>query len=164
MVDLNDKIARIPDFPPKLRILLEHMILSHHGELEYGSPKVPVFLEALLLHHLDNLDSKMECMRAAIARDRNVDGCWTAYNSALDRSVLKKARFLDEGVAETASQSASEAVSQNGAEPAGPPVASAEPPESHAVEAPRPSATEPRRAERAPSAFAEKLQQAWRSQ
>ncbi len=161
---LNDKIARVPDFPPKLRILLEHMILSHHGELEYGSPKVPVFLEALLLHHLDNLDSKMECMRAAIARDRNVDGCWTAYNSALDRSVLKKARFLDEGVAETASQSASEAVSQNGAEPAGPPVASAEPPESHAVEAPRPSATEPRRAERAPSAFAEKLQQAWRSQ
>jgi len=161
---LNDKIARVPDFPPKLRILLEHMILSHHGELEYGSPKVPVFPEALLLHHLDNLDSKMECMRAAIARDRNVDGCWTAYNSALDRAVLKKARFLDEGVAERASQAAGEAVSQNGTEPAGPPVVSAEPPELHAMETPRPSATEPRRTERAPSAFAEKLQQAWRSQ
>lgn len=161
---LNDKIAQVPDFPPKLRILLEHMILSHHGELEYGSPKVPVFPEALLLHHLDNLDSKMECMRAAIARDRNVEGCWTAYNPALDRSVLKKARFLDEGVAEPASKAAVEPASQNGAEPAVPPVASPDPPELHAVETPRPTATEPRRVERAPSAFAEKLQQAWRSQ
>jgi 3'-5' exoribonuclease len=161
---LNDKIARVPDFPPKLRILLEHMILSHHGELEYGSPKVPVFPEALLLHHLDNLDSKMECMRAAIARDRNVDGCWTAYNAALDRSVLKKARFLDEGIAEPASQAAGEPVSQNGPEPAGAPVVSPDAPESHAVETPQPGTTEPRRAERAPSAFAEKLKQAWRSQ
>jgi len=167
---LNDKIARIPYFPPKLRILLEHMILSHHGELEYGSPKVPVFPEALLLHHLDNLDSKMECMRAAIARDRNVDGCWTAYNAALDRAVLKKARFLDEGgdegVTEPASQAPAEPVSQNGTgtEPAGSPVVSPDAPELHAVETPQPGTTEPRRAERAPSAFAEKLQQAWRSQ
>jgi 3'-5' exoribonuclease len=145
-------------------VLLEHMILSHHGELEYGSPKVPVFPEALLLHHLDNLDSKMECMRAAIARDRNVEGCWTAYNPALDRSVLKKAQFLDEGVVEPASQAAIEPVSQNGPEPGGPPVASPEPPELHAVETTRPAATEPRRTERAPSAFAEKLQQAWRNQ
>ena len=65
---LNEKIAQVPDFPPKLRTLVEHMIVSHHGEMEYGSPKVPVFPEALLLHHLDNLDSKMECMRAAVAR------------------------------------------------------------------------------------------------
>src|SRR5579872_401922 len=93
---IGDKIAVIPDFPPKLRSLLEHMIVSHHGELEYGSPKVPVFPEALLLHHLDNLDSKMECMRAAIAKDRNVEGCWTMYNSALDRSVLKKQRYFEE--------------------------------------------------------------------
>src|ERR1051326_5403558 len=93
---LNEKIGRIPDFPPKLRILIEHMILSHHGELEFGSPKVPVFPEALLLHHLDNLDSKMECMRAAIAKDRNVEGCWTVYNPALERTVLKKARFVGE--------------------------------------------------------------------
>ena len=66
-----------PDFPPKLRVLVEHMILSHHGELEYGSPKLPLFPEALLLHHLDNLDSKMECMRALVAKDRLVEGDWT---------------------------------------------------------------------------------------
>ena len=46
------------------------MILSHHGEMEFGSPKVPLFAEAMLLHHLDNLDSKMECMRAMVDKDR----------------------------------------------------------------------------------------------
>ena len=74
---IDDKIRAIPDFPERLRTLLQHMILSHHGELEYGSPKVPLFPEALLLHHIDNMDSKMECMRAFIERDRLVDGCWT---------------------------------------------------------------------------------------
>ena len=60
----------MPGFPPKLRSLVEHMLISHHGELEFGSPKVPIFPEALLLHHLDNLDSKMEAMRVALCRDQ----------------------------------------------------------------------------------------------
>jgi 3'-5' exoribonuclease len=81
-------------FPPKLRNLLEHMILSHHGQLEFGSPKVPVFPEALLLHHLDNLDSKMETMRASIERDKPLPGEWTGYNAALERSVLDKSKYL----------------------------------------------------------------------
>src|SRR5579864_3445158 len=93
---LNEKLQRFPDFPAKLRVLVEHMIVSHHGELEFGSPKVPLFPEALLLHHLDNLDSKMECMRSMIARDRHVEGCWTGYNASLERSLLKKAKYLDE--------------------------------------------------------------------
>src|SRR4029077_6967488 len=93
---LNEKLQRFPDFPPKLRVLLEHMIVSHHGELEFGSPKVPLFPEALLLHHLDNLDSKMECMRSMIARDRHVEGCWPVSNPSLKRAVLKKARFWEE--------------------------------------------------------------------
>ncbi len=71
------------------------MILSHHGELAFGSPKVPLFPEALLLHHLDNLDSKIECMRGLLERDRSVEGMWTAYCPPLDRSVLKKRKFLD---------------------------------------------------------------------
>ncbi len=66
------------------------MILSHHGELEFGSPKVPLFPEALLLHHLDNLDSKMECMRGQIEKDRLVEGVWTGFNPALGRAALKK--------------------------------------------------------------------------
>ena len=77
-------------------MLVEHLIVSHHGELEFGSPKVPLFPEALLLHHLDNLDSKMECMRALAEKDRHVEGCWTGYNASLERSILKKAKYLED--------------------------------------------------------------------
>ncbi len=90
---LASKFDQVPGFPPKLRMLVEHMIISHHGELEFGSPKVPAFPEALLLHHLDNLDSKMEAMRIALSRDR-VEGEFTGWISALERIVLKKDRFL----------------------------------------------------------------------
>jgi 3'-5' exoribonuclease len=92
---VDDKIRGLPEFPPKLRLLLEHIILSHHGELEFGSPKVPVFAEALLFHHLDNLDSKMEAMRCAVERDRQVEGEFTGWIHALERSILRKDRFLN---------------------------------------------------------------------
>jgi 3'-5' exoribonuclease len=93
---VEDKLRLVHGFPDKLRDLLLHMIASHHGELAYGSPKVPQFPEAMLLHHLDNLDSKMECMRGMIERDRQIEGVWTGYSNALDRSILKKNKFLDE--------------------------------------------------------------------
>ncbi|MGD0617603.1 MAG: OB-fold nucleic acid binding domain-containing protein [Bryobacteraceae bacterium] len=96
---IDEKLAQVPGFPEDTRALLAHMIISHHGELEFGSPRVPLFPEALLLHHLDNVDSKMECMRAAIARDRHSTGCWTGYVPPLERTVLKKARYLDPGPA-----------------------------------------------------------------
>jgi len=92
---IEEKLRSVPDFPAPLRDLLLHMILSHHGELAFGSPKVPVFAEALLLHHLDNLDSKMEHLRGLVQKDRLVTGVWTGYSPALERSVLKKSRFLD---------------------------------------------------------------------
>ena len=90
-----EKLRGLPAFPPALRSLVEHMILSHHGKLEYGSPKVPQFPEALMLHYLDDMDSKMECMRALVEHDRQVEGCFTAYNGPLERSVLKKDLFLN---------------------------------------------------------------------
>ncbi len=99
MVDA--KLDQLPNFPPKLRMLVEHMILSHHGVLEYGSPKVPLFLEALLLHHLDNLDSKMESMRVAVNRDAS-ENDFTGWIAPLERVVLKKDRFLSEDPAPTA--------------------------------------------------------------
>jgi 3'-5' exoribonuclease len=92
---VGDKLRGLPDFPPALRSLVEHMILSHHGRLEFGSPKLPQFPEALLLHYLDDMDSKMEAMRALIESDRQVEGCFTVYNVALERPVLKKERFLN---------------------------------------------------------------------
>ncbi|MEO8595090.1 MAG: HD domain-containing protein [Candidatus Solibacter sp.] len=92
---VGDKLRALPEFPPLLRSLVEHMILSHHGRLEFGSPKLPQFPEALLLHYLDDMDSKMEAMRALIANDRQVEGCFTGYNSALERAALKKDRYLN---------------------------------------------------------------------
>ncbi len=92
---LGDKVREVPDFPPKLRTLLEHMIISHHGELAFGSPKVPVFPEALLLHHLDNLDSKMEAMRSALKRDAVAQGEFTGWIPSLERVILRKERFFE---------------------------------------------------------------------
>ena len=93
---VGDKLRDIPDFPPKLRSLVEHMIISHHGQLDYGSPKTPVFPEAILLHYLDDMDSKMECMRNLIETDRQLSGNFTSYSSILDRMLLKKDRYLAE--------------------------------------------------------------------
>ncbi len=93
---LEKKAEQVPGFPPKLKMLVEHMIASHHGQLDFGSPKVPLFLEAMLLHQLDNLDSKMETIRVAIQRDSLMDGNWTAWASSLERTILKKQRFLAE--------------------------------------------------------------------
>jgi 3'-5' exoribonuclease len=91
-----EKLAAMPDFPPRLRTLVEHMILSHHGRLEFGSPKLPQFPEAMLLHYLDDLDSKMECMRQMVDRDRQVEGLFTGYSAAMERSILKKTKYLEE--------------------------------------------------------------------
>jgi len=92
---VTDKLRGLPDFPPRLRSLVEHMILSHHGQLEFGSPKLPQFPEALLLHYLDDMDSKMEAMRALIENDRQVEGCFTSFSPALERTALKKDRYLN---------------------------------------------------------------------
>jgi 3'-5' exoribonuclease len=82
------------------------MIVSHHGKLEFGSPKLPQFLEALLLHYLDDMDSKMQCMRTLIDQDRQVEGHFTGYNTSLERTVLKKAKFMSNEPATTDRQSA----------------------------------------------------------
>jgi 3'-5' exoribonuclease len=103
---VSDKLRALPDFPPELRVLVEHMILSHHGQLEFGSPKLPQFPEALLLHYIDDLDSKMECMRSLIQNDRQVEGCFTTYHPALARPALKKDRYLN-GTPRGTSESAS---------------------------------------------------------
>ena len=60
------KIHQIPDFPAGLKDELEHIILSHHGKLEFGSPKEPMFAEAMVVNFLDEMDSKLEAVRAAV--------------------------------------------------------------------------------------------------
>jgi 3'-5' exoribonuclease len=92
---LQERLAQIPGFPDELKILIEHMIISHHGQYEYGSPKLPMFPEALMLHYLDDLDSKMEAMRAQFAREAELPGAWTSYNPSLGRPLLNSRKFLD---------------------------------------------------------------------
>jgi 3'-5' exoribonuclease len=149
---VEDTIREVQGFKPTVRDLLLHMILSHHGSLEYGSPKVPVFLEAMLLHQLDTMDAKMECMRASIERDRQVEGVWTAYIGPLERSVLKKEKFL---------QSVDDATTAASTPPATSAVAAdsqQQPAQSHPQQQPQQQAA----AKRQPSAspFASKLQEA----
>ena len=91
---LQAKIALVPGFPDELKILLEHMIISHHGHYEFGSPKLPMFPEALMLHYLDDLDSKMESMRAQFEREAENEDAWTGYNPSLGRPLLNSAKFL----------------------------------------------------------------------
>jgi 3'-5' exoribonuclease len=92
---IGDKIHAVPGFPVPLRNLLEHMVISHHGHLEFGSPKLPQFPEAMLLHYLDDMDSKMESMRALIESDRQSGAEFTTYNPALERTILKKEQYLE---------------------------------------------------------------------
>lgn len=87
---VDQKIAAIEGFPADLKMLVEHMIVSHHGRYEFGSPKLPMFPEALLLHYLDDLDSKMESMQTTIRTDASVEGPWTRYHTALGRLLLKR--------------------------------------------------------------------------
>jgi 3'-5' exoribonuclease len=82
------KINAIEGFPPDLKTLVQHMIISHHGQYEFGSPKLPAFREALMLHYLDDLDSKMAAVRALLASD-NGEANWTGYSGALERRILR---------------------------------------------------------------------------
>lgn len=94
---IEQKLRGLPDFPDRLRLLVEHLVISHHGSLEFGSPKLPLFPEALVLHYLDDLDAKMDCMRSILEHDRQVEGHWTSYNTSLERVLLKKWKYLAEG-------------------------------------------------------------------
>ncbi len=107
---LQKKLAAFPDFPDEMKTLIEHLIISHHGEYEFGSPKLPMFPEALMLHYLDDLDSKMESMRAHFEREAENESSWTSYNASLGRTLLNSAKFLkNETVAVAAAAGASAA-------------------------------------------------------
>jgi 3'-5' exoribonuclease len=77
-------------FPEPLLLELKHMIVSHHGLYEFGSPKLPMTLEAVALHHLDNLDAKIHAFSQLMRDDPNVDSTWTQYHANLGRKLYKK--------------------------------------------------------------------------
>src|SRR6266702_7137331 len=85
-------IDKIPGFPAELKTVVQHLLISHHGEYEFGSPKLPMIREALVFHYLDDLDSKMEAMRSSLASEKG-EGEWTDWSAALDRRLLRVEEF-----------------------------------------------------------------------
>lgn len=82
---LEREIERIPAFPEKLAWKLIHMIVSHHGLREYGSPKPPMFVEAQILHQIDNLDSKRAMYRETA--EKHDEGDWSEYHPYLEHDI-----------------------------------------------------------------------------
>lgn len=95
---IERKMAAIEGFPPALRVLVSHLVLSHHGRYEFGSPKLPMIPEAVLLHYLDDMDAKMQTMRAEFARNvasgRGADEV-TDWVRSMERPLLNTAAYLE---------------------------------------------------------------------
>jgi len=94
---LREKVQALAPFPEKLRVLVEHMILSHHGKYEFGSPKLPMTPEAILLSALDDLEAKMQAVRnefaAAEVAGRDPDEV-TEWVRSMDRSLFNSKKYL----------------------------------------------------------------------
>lgn len=85
---ISKKVAQIENFPSDLRAQIIHCILAHHGEYEFGSPKLPRSIEAIILHFADNLDAKTKMFEEIIIADSS-NSNWTGYNRVLSRRLLK---------------------------------------------------------------------------
>src|SRR5689334_17286321 len=83
---VSDKIRTIPDFPEDLAVLVKHMLVSHHGQYEFGSPKLPQTVEALILHYLDDLDGKIQSVQTLMAKEQSR---WTSFHRAYGRSFFR---------------------------------------------------------------------------
>ena len=91
---LDQKVAEAEklsgeSIPAETVLRLKHMIVSHHGEYAFGSPKLPMTLEAVALCQLDNLDAKLNTFSSLMKEDPNVDSPWTTYNANLERKLFK---------------------------------------------------------------------------
>lgn len=93
---VSKEMDAIEGFPEKLKTVVQHILISHHGEYEFGSPKLPMIREALAFHYMDDLDSKMGAVRAALAVDSG-EPEWSAYSGALGRKFLRLDKFLKQG-------------------------------------------------------------------
>lgn len=100
---VTEAMQAIEGFPAALKTVVLHLLISHHGQYEFGSPKLPMIREALVFHYLDDLDSKLASVRTALAVECG-DEEWSAYSGALQRKFLKLENFLK--AANTASEKA----------------------------------------------------------
>ncbi|MCP4714200.1 MAG: HD domain-containing protein [Deltaproteobacteria bacterium] len=89
------KINALPDFPPDLATIVKHLILSHHGQYDFGSPKRPKTLEAVLLSYLDDIDARMYELTAFIKKEKTDQSKWTGYHKLLNRYIYTDS-FVDD--------------------------------------------------------------------
>ncbi len=82
---VDDRVRQIADFPAELSMMIKHLLLSHHGQYDYGSPKRPKFLEAVILNFVDDLDSKINGVQTHIDKEPEREGNWTSYHRLYDR-------------------------------------------------------------------------------
>ncbi|HEX8872257.1 MAG TPA: OB-fold nucleic acid binding domain-containing protein [Candidatus Acidoferrum sp.] len=101
---VNRAMDSIEGFPPRLRTVVQHLLISHHGQYEFGSPKLPMIREALIFHYMDDMDSKLAAVRAALAASP-VEPDWSSYSAALGRKFLRLDDFL-KGAPEAAAAAA----------------------------------------------------------
>ena len=92
---IEDKIIEVPDFPEDLGMLLKHLILSHHGHYEFGSPKRPKTIEAIILYYLDDLDSKVNGFQQFIEKEKGNKSKWTSYHRLFERYIYKGTNIED---------------------------------------------------------------------
>ena len=90
---VSKAMDRIENFPSALKTVVQHVLISHHGQHEFGSPKLPMIREAMVFHYLDDLDSKLAAVRVALATPSGDDE-WSAYSGALGRRFLRLDEFL----------------------------------------------------------------------
>jgi 3'-5' exoribonuclease len=87
---IDETVARTgKPFPEDLALRLKHMIVSHHGKLEFGSPKVPMTAEAFILHYLDDLDAKLASLQQIVSADANAGSAWTPFHPGMGRKIFK---------------------------------------------------------------------------
>lgn len=96
---IEDRVREIDGFPQQLAVLLKHLLLSHHGQYEFGSPKRPKFIEAVILSFIDDLDSKINGIQTHIDKEPNREGSWTSYHRLYDRYFYKGEQAARESVA-----------------------------------------------------------------
>jgi len=87
---IREKAATLEDFPEEKLNVVAHLVLSHHGLREYGSPVLPMTAEAFALHYVDNLDAKMRDVTDIISADQNAHSDFTQYHRRLERRLYKK--------------------------------------------------------------------------
>lgn len=90
---LADKIRSLPGFPDELTLVLKHIMLSHHGEYEFGSPKRPKIQEAIIINYLDDLAAKINNFQATLKRENVQPGDWTAYSKMHERYLYRQASY-----------------------------------------------------------------------